>query len=571
VLSRSPLAIDRERANCLLADHGHAVHNYSGSECIDREREHTESTVRDHAGSDREREQEHSEREQERTGYERERTEREREHAERDQEHAERDQEHAEREQDLERAKENARRIVESRKSLVKPEPGFDEPSVIVRVRHPLKGSLTRLFLEDQCMINAYFWIGSVLESPLFFILKDCCNKDCYQHAINMSRDGDVIFKDFALFSGNGDKINDASGPLGSDNDQPNPRSVINQPNPVSVINQPNSVSVRDQPNPDQRSRLTEIRDQSLQNLSEEGILWKVDRSNVFNSLNEFYEQNQPEIFRNVLIKFKNETAEGNGVVKEAYSLFYEELSRRWEGAEETVPSITEVNTDIIGKIIEHAFILFGIFPRVISYASLKFYFYNQLNEEELLASFYKFLPEREGNLFEHFDASPETVRACMDVLTEYRIYALPTTNNIRERNLKAARISMIQSPCFQFQNLVRSMPLFRNQMDARLFEYLHISQSPTTENVIESIIADEETPQTFLRFVTSVSSITRARIKVMFLDQPERHLRPQPQTCFSILRLPRQYSCFSELRNNFNFYIQNGNSATDAAWEMHD
>jgi len=48
----SPLAIDRERANCLLADHGHAVHNYSGSECIDREREHTESTVRDHAGSD---------------------------------------------------------------------------------------------------------------------------------------------------------------------------------------------------------------------------------------------------------------------------------------------------------------------------------------------------------------------------------------------------------------------------------------------------------------------------------------------------------------------------------------
>lgn len=106
---------------------------------------------------------------------------------------------------------------MENRKSLVKTEPKLTDNHVVVRVRQPLMGNLNRLFHADQQMIEVYFWIGSLSTDPLFFILKDCHNNYCYpderirqgvyniaqrNNNVNMSRDGDIVFKEFAEFGG---------------------------------------------------------------------------------------------------------------------------------------------------------------------------------------------------------------------------------------------------------------------------------------------------------------------------------------------------------------------------------
>ncbi|XP_066931705.1 uncharacterized protein [Clytia hemisphaerica] len=373
---------------------------------------------------------------------------------------------------------------------------------------------------------------------------------------------------------------NPASSPEPPDIPESNsPNSELNATsNPVNITN-PEPLDLQ----------LQTIKQQSFERLSGEAINGTVKRSDIFNSMTEFYEEKRPESSRNIFITFENESGVGNGVMKEAFSLFFDNLSKRWEGAAECIPTMHEDKIATIGRIIQHSYILFGIFPHNISYASFKFYLYSELNDEELLSSFYNFLPERLANVFENFDGSSGNVNCCMNVLSDFSIFAQPTTSNIKNLSLRAARIALLQLPCFQLQRLTNSMDFFKKAMSAELFEYLRVSQYPTCDTVIDYIIADEKTPQegriitwlqryirscgtkelqNFLRFVTSVSSVIGGKIKIMFLDQPRAHLRPRPQTCFSILRLPRQYSSFTELQNNFNFYIQN---PIDVAWEMHD
>ena len=108
--------------------------------------------------------------------------------------------------------------IMENRRAVVKPEPCLTEPNIVIRVRHPTKGIITRLFDEKCTMMDVYFWAGFISAEPLFFQLVDCSNNvssypedDIKQGVynmcersenINMSRDGEVEFLSFAIFAG---------------------------------------------------------------------------------------------------------------------------------------------------------------------------------------------------------------------------------------------------------------------------------------------------------------------------------------------------------------------------------
>ena len=59
------------------------------------------------------------------------------------------------------------------------------------------------------------------------------------------------------------------------------------------------------------------------------------------------------------------------------------------------------------------------------------------------------------------------------------------------------------------------------------------------------------------LRFITASSSLPRdTKIKIQFVNQPPKYLRPHAQTCFKILLIPRQYASFTQLYENLNFYM---------------
>ena len=69
------------------------------------------------------------------------------------------------------------------------------------------------------------------------------------------------------------------------------------------------------------------------------------------------------------------------------------------------------------------------------------------------------------------------------------------------------------------------------------------------------------------LRFITASSSLPcDTKIKIQFVNQPPKYLRPHAQTCFKILLIPRQYASFTQLYENFNFYM-----AHSEYWGVHD
>ena len=59
------------------------------------------------------------------------------------------------------------------------------------------------------------------------------------------------------------------------------------------------------------------------------------------------------------------------------------------------------------------------------------------------------------------------------------------------------------------------------------------------------------------LRFITASSSLPcDTKIKIQFVYQPPKYLRPHAHTCFKILLTPRQYASFTQLYENLNFYM---------------
>ena len=129
----------------------------------------------------------------------------------------------------------------------------------------------------------------------------------------------------------------------------------------------------------------------------------------------------------------------------------------------------------------------------------------------------------------------------------------------------------------------------FFKTIGPELFDALYLETIPTANRVIESILVQETTNHeqsittwlhryircctpaqlaTFIRFITASSSMLKKKIKLHYVNQQIGYLRPTSETCFCILNLPRQYSSFSDLRNNLDRWIQNDSTVL---WHMSD
>ena len=449
------------------------------------------------------------------------------------------------------------------RLARVQPELLLEEDHVVIAVRHPgLKNTLTRFFKPESLMSAVYDWVGSLSTQPENFQLYNAervpvapfhkteagvYNMREIDQPLLMTHSGTVAFQGYGVV----------------EDSLPEEQSEIRE----------NDV-------------IQEKRNVSCLALKDETVTGTVDRGNILKTLISFYSNTCANQYQTLVLTLQNENAVGDGVAKDAISSFFEQFSQNWEGSREVVPNIMERNSEIIGKIITHSFILYDMFPTQISRASLIYYLFGTIDENDLVNSFYNHLPEKEAEMLQKFNHSSS--QAATDIFAEFQIFEMPTEGNIKRLCREAGEVCLIQRPCFQMMQLAKGLEFFKS-FGPKNFENLYAANNPTSDLLIEKIAVVERSNHeqkittwlhryirscntielsTFLRFFTASSSMPKMSIKLEYMDQPTSYLRPMSQTCFCILLLPRQYQTFSQLRNNLNKWIQNDNSEN---WQMQD
>ena len=439
--------------------------------------------------------------------------------------------------------------IRQRRRSRVPPEPALSEDHIVMSVQHPTLGIKRRVFPADIQMSVVYDWIGSISEDLTHFHL--------------LGRDSIIISPDC--------KASQFS----------NQTLLVNETEEAPQESNSDHLS--------QLMGLREVERERLGNQDEPPVL-TVSREQIFDDMLYLFKK-RTTTNHLVSIIFKGEDASGDGVTADAFTSFFEKLYELMDGNNQKVPSIRLDDEELIvvGKIINHAFLISNIFPIEISMASFLSVLF-QAEDIEILTSFLDFLTDIEKQLIEslYSQESTRNTQPIYDILLEYGITNAPTKENIHQLMLKAGNVALIRNSNYAFKKIIEGMGTFWTRISKKMFVSLYLVTKPTPENIIQSIESEYSSPKDgkittwlhryirglsneklilFLRFVTASSTIQpKLIIQLRFVDQNPGCLRPTSMTCFKILTLPRQYCSFSELCRNMDYYLSNKDH-----WAVHD
>ena len=289
------------------------------------------------------------------------------------------------------------------------------------------------------------------------------------------------------------------------------------------------------------------------------------------------------------------EDASGNGVAREMYALFWDKLlSENAEGDSEfTVPNVITLSTDdyvTMGKILTHQFIQFGTFPVRLNQASMHQAIFGHVSNECLISSFLHLLPPRERECLSNALAGkgPFLADEVLEVLEDYAIRQMPSQDNIHTIILQVAKNELIVKPYMCLVNIRKGMASFWDDVTTEEVKALYQLSQPTPQRIISSLVctpsdakeviilrwlnrylkaSSESILSHFLRFCTGTDVVVPDReISVRMETMPPTAMRPMAQTCFGILRIPKNYESFSQMRANLDLYF------TDTSvWDMKD
>ena len=219
-----------------------------------------------------------------------------------------------------------------------------------------------------------------------------------------------------------------------------------------------------------------------------------------------------------VKVEFYGEDAVGDGVTRDAYSEFFEALYSKMDGYVEKVPSsqLKEEELELIGKIINHAFVCYNIFPHQLSKCSLSFNLFSCIEDDTLIQSFLQFLLPNEAKLFKDFstDESVKDVQPLVDILFDYDVYDHPSREKMPTILINAGKAALIKSPMFAMRALIKGMGSMWQKMNHEMIFSLYGSTKPTAQKIIESLdscekVKKESTIITWLhRFLRSCGEI---------------------------------------------------------------
>jgi hypothetical protein len=516
----------------------------------------------------------------------------------------------------LQREEENAaiaRRelLRRTREKRLLPVPTEDEPQVVARVRHSSLGLITRAFPANSKVIAVYDWVGSLSVIPEHFTLSFVYPQSIIypdeditfvassmlymlkqDESIQLSRDDNEV----EFFSGRPESINNDTLPSQSDA-QPVAYDLfdelLSRPPGTLIMEGDTEKSSEEQETLKLIDNLNIKRQYAEQQLEEHHMI-EVSRHNCVEDMFEMYKEENITKYRLSLI-FKEEGAFGSGVLREAYSSFWDSfVSSYCEGSSNFAFSvsaaITQDNYVAMGRILTHQYIQTGTLPLQISEAAIQQAVIGKVSDECLIHSFLMLLQEKERDVLRKamVGVDPFPTDEVLDILSEYNATTFPRANNIRNIILQLSVTELVSKPFMCITKLREGMGKFWENVSSEEIHAVYSVCTPTPANVVNSLqfnpedakeskVArwvvryiknkDQKILSRFLRFCTGSDLVLPDRgIKVQMENMSEASMRPKAQTCFRILTVAKNYRTFAHLSTNLDWYMNN-----PQVWDLKD
>ena len=240
-----------------------------------------------------------------------------------------------------------------ARESRVPPEPSVEEEHVVVIVQHLQEGRKLRMFRPTDRLLAVYDWIGGINSEPEFF-------------GLSFTPSAEAVLPEESVMKAERRIL------YMTKQDTPLPLSL--EENEISFLGY--HKDVYDDETATELYKEIEKKRQSLHDLlNQDPKEVLVSRETVFKDMMKLY-QDDPFLKDHVIVvRFKDESTDGDGLGREAFSCFMDELLfNSCEEYAEFVPimqpdfSIDEFR--IIVTIFYHFFVNFGVFPLQLSVAA---------------------------------------------------------------------------------------------------------------------------------------------------------------------------------------------------------
>ena len=488
-------------------------------------------------------------------------------------------------------------------------EPLLGQPQTLVTVRHINLGIVRRRFHPEDSVLSVYDWVGSLSNFPEYFTLRTTPTSIIYpEEKVSVVKEilsMEVEETEVALSK------EDSNITLGSGKDTTlddtipesmfSPKFLGTPKNNVcigdgskflEVLMEGDKIS-EDENDQTYFNRLEERRKQALKLLQFDKYII-VSKSNVNDELLQIYKDIDIMKYK-LAASFDEHDATGDGVLRELYSLFWEQFfAQNCQGDTEVALTITQhmIPDDFytVGRIITHEFLQCGVFPVRLAKASVHHALFNEVGESELLDSFCCIHPPKQREILNKAleGRRPFPRGQLLDLLEDFKVNQLPTPDNIHQIVIRVATTEFVSKPSLALMKLREGMGHFWNDIKREEINALYNLSKPIVRLVIERINATPTDMQeeavfrwlkrflfesgdrmcaAFVRFATGSDVLMPdQKIAVRFESVSTFALRPRSRTCFSVVIVPKNYRNYSELQDNFDHYLRD-----HTAWDLAD
>jgi hypothetical protein len=212
-----------------------------------------------------------------------------------------------------------------ARERLTPPLPDTNDPHVIISVRHPDLGSVSRPFSSTSKMLDVYNWIGSLAPSPEHFFLARAFPR-AYLYA---DEDVSSVGSSVLYMMKQEDPVPLTQCHTASDSSLPSTQQEMIESDIQIISDLPKQFMEEDTiPTYEEECAMElmkrlEVKRRTIQEELPLHEVMEVSRSNCLKDLLELYRESEI-MYKKVPLLFKDEDATGEGVNREVYAVFWD-------------------------------------------------------------------------------------------------------------------------------------------------------------------------------------------------------------------------------------------------------
>lgn len=290
----------------------------------------------------------------------------------------------------------------------------------------------------------------------------------------------------------------------------------------------------------------------------------------------------------------KEEPGVGDGVVRDVYASFWKAFAdSNLIGEQERVPFVRhdyyKNEWSVVGQIIAKGFKDINYFPVVLSKAFMSYCLFGEVTDQELLASFKKYLSHDEATVVENVLNGLVEVQSdeLMELLDHFKCRTLVKKENVRSVLIELARQELIQKPHLMASEWREVIGFLKQEVSSpSALDTVYQKLYPSSRKVLSLIKANPENDgqreslsylkryirglndnqvKIFLVFCTGSDIINVDSIEISFVQYDSTfQRRPIARTCAPMLQLPANYNNFCELREDFTSILSHSNLGID-------